>query len=93
LCWIHSWFARKLLSRPFTFCYNPLAITKSFSATIGKSRRNSVPMCHMWNCTWTSQLNLPPRGPHLKNSPVRNAKTEALKGYNDNNFASVENTG
>lgn len=66
LCWIHSWFARKLLSGPFTFCYNPLVITKALSATIAKPRRNSIVIPHMKNCSWTSQLNLPPRGPQLR---------------------------
>lgn len=37
LHWIHSWFAGKLLLGLFRFCCNPWVITKSLSATIGKS--------------------------------------------------------
>lgn len=46
----------------------------------------------MRNHTWTSHLNSPSRDPHLGSSPVRNAKTEELKGNNKNNSAPVENT-
>jgi hypothetical protein len=34
---------------------------------------------------WPSYLNSHPRDPHLGNSPVRNAKTEKLKGSKENN--------
>lgn len=47
LCRIQSCFARNLLSGPFIFCYNLLVITKSLSATVGKSRRNSKARPHM----------------------------------------------
>lgn len=49
-------------------------------------------MLHMRNRAWTSHLNSPSREPHLGSCPARNAKTEELKGSNENNSAPVENT-
>lgn len=94
LCWIHSCFARKLLSGPFIFCYNPLVITKSLSATMGKSWRNSEARARVQNCPWTSRLNLLPRGPRLRKQPCQKCKkSEEHKGDDENNFVSVKNTG
>lgn len=83
LCRTYSWSARKLLSRPFIFCHNPLVIKKVLFATISWEKSyGSASHIKLYLDISAKVTSLEPQT-CIQN--LWDAKTQERKGYDNGN--------